>query len=65
MDILKFLEKYGTALSVIFTVIAALMWFNGKFNALEKDMAVIKTVLIMRNLMPNDLQVANHCHNEE
>lgn len=34
---------------------AALLWMNGKFNELEKDMAVIKTVLVMKNLMPAEL----------
>ncbi len=34
---------------------ASLIWMNGKFNDLEKDMAVIKAVLIMKNIMPVEL----------
>jgi hypothetical protein len=28
---------------------------NERFNALEKDLAIIKTVLIMKNIMPAEL----------
>lgn len=30
---------------------------NGKFNELKKDMAVIRAVLIMKNIMPVELAV--------
>lgn len=36
-------------------VLAASMWMNGKFATLEKDMAVIKAVLVMKNIMPTEL----------
>jgi hypothetical protein len=28
---------------------------NDKFNSIEKDLAVIKAVMVMRNIMPNEL----------
>jgi hypothetical protein len=34
---------------------ASMLWMNGKFNNLEKDIVMIKTVLIMKNIMPTEL----------
>jgi|GEM_PF-2552455 len=33
---------------------------NDRFNAIEKDLTAIKTVLIMKNIMPSEL-----CRNNE
>lgn len=34
---------------------ASLLWMNGKFNEIEKEVTVVKTVLIMKNIMPAEL----------
>jgi len=39
---------------VLATFITGFCWMNAKFNTLEKDVVVIKTVLIMKNIMPQD-----------
>lgn len=33
----------------------SLLWMNGKFNEIEKDIAIIKTVLVMKNILPAEL----------
>ncbi len=33
----------------------SILWMNGKFNDLEKDITMIKTVLILKNIMPAEL----------
>lgn len=48
---------------VILSSFALCFWsmnekMNDKFNAIEKDLAVIKTVLVMKNIMPNELAQA-------
>lgn len=45
---------------VILGSFAACFWnmnekFNERFNAIEKDLVIIKTVLIMQNVMPKEL----------
>lgn len=41
---------------VILSSFALCFWtLNEKINVIEKDMAIIKTVLIMKNIMPNEL----------
>lgn len=34
---------------------ACVVWMNGKFNDIEKDIAIMKTVLIMKDIMPKEL----------
>jgi len=45
----------GAMILIISTIVGAAVWMNGKFNAIEKDIAVIKTVLIMKDIMPERL----------
>lgn len=37
---------------------SSILWLNGKFNEIEKDITIIKTVMVMRNIMPSDLACA-------
>lgn len=46
--------------AIIIGTFAAYFWnmekkFNERFSALEKDIMAIKTVLIMRNIIPSEL----------
>jgi hypothetical protein len=58
MDIFKKNYETLTILSgMAVLLVGCCIWINGKFNALEKDMAIIKTVLIMQDIMPKELAV--------
>ncbi len=52
---MELLKKHADAIAVIFTILSCMIWINGKFNSLETDMAIMKTVLIMKNVMPPEL----------
>lgn len=56
---MDFFKKHGDAVIVSITVLtsmfASMIWINSKFNEIEKDIAIIKTVLIMRNILPESL----------
>lgn len=45
IDTVIILSAFGTSM----------LWMNGKFNDLEKDMVLVKTVMIMKNVMPCEL----------
>lgn len=47
--------KHVDTLAVIATVLSGFLWINGKFNDIEKDIAVIKTVMIMKNIVGPDV----------
>ena len=48
-------KKHVDTCVILAAFASSLLWMNGKFNDLEKDIVIIKTVLIMKNIMPSDL----------
>jgi hypothetical protein len=40
-------------------IVSSMVWMNGKFNEIEKDVAVIKAVLVMKQIMPAELASNN------
>ena len=40
---------------IIMACTCYILWINQKFHNLEKDIAVIKTVLLMRDTLPKEL----------
>lgn len=57
-------KKHTDTVMVLTAILGATMWMNGKFNdidnkfaSLEKEMAIMKTVLIMKDLMPTELAI--------
>lgn len=50
-----FLKKHADTFSIMATILVAVLWINGKLNDLEKDVAQIKTVLVMSKIMPEIL----------
>ena len=52
-------KKHGDTIMILSTF-ALCFWnmnekMNDRFNALDKDIAIIKTVLVMKGIMPNEL----------
>lgn len=54
MDLMK---KHIDTVIIIGAIISSVLWMNTKFNSLEKDILVIKTVLIMKNILPTELAI--------
>lgn len=56
---MEWITAHADTVLIIFTMISSLigmvMWLNGKFNSIEKDIAVIKTVLMCRGIYPTNL----------
>lgn len=52
-------KKHTDTVIILGGILAAVIWMNGKFNQLEKDIAIMRTVLIMNKLMPAEL-ASNH-----
>jgi len=52
-------KKHADAVAVIAVLCGGLLWMNGKFNVIEKDLAVMKAVMVMRNIMPSELACQN------
>lgn len=52
---MNWFSKHVDTMVILGGIIGSLLWMNGKFDDLEKDMAIIKTVLIMKGIMPEAL----------
>ena len=48
-------KKHIDTMIILGGIISSFLWMNSRFNALEKDMTMIKTVLILKNIMPIEL----------
>jgi hypothetical protein len=60
----EFFKKHADTMVVLGALFSSFIWMNGKFTEidqrfsdLEKDMAIIKTVLILKNVMPAELAI--------
>ena len=59
---MEWFTKHIDAFMTIGAVVGAVLWMNGEFNDLKRDMAdlrtdmaVVKTVLIMKKVLPPEL----------
>jgi hypothetical protein len=59
---MEWFKKHTDTVIILTAFAASILWMNGKFNdidnrffELEKDIAIVKTVLIMQKIMPAEL----------
>lgn len=52
---MEWIKKHTDLIVMLTAFASAMLWMNGKFNDIEKDIAVMKTVMIMKNIMPVEL----------
>lgn len=52
---MEWLKRHTDLVIMLSAFASAMLWMNGKFNDIEKDIAIIKTVLVMKNIMPDEL----------
>jgi len=56
---MDWVKKHVDTVIILGGILTSVLWMNGKFNQLEKEVAVVKTVLIMKDILPKEL-VKNH-----
>lgn len=59
---MELIKKHTDTVVILSAFAASILWMNAQFNSidhkfsdLEKDLAVIKAVLVIKNIMPNEL----------
>lgn len=59
---MEWMKKHVDTVIILGAFAASILWMNGKFNDVERDIAglkteiaIIKTVMIMKNIMPTEL----------
>ncbi len=55
-------RRHADTVTILGAFAASVLWMNGKFSDIEKDIsglktevAVVKTVLLMKNILPSEL----------
>ena len=48
-------KKHTDAVIILGGILGAVIWMNGEFNEVKKELTVIKTVMIMKGMMPDSL----------
>ncbi len=68
---MEWIKKHTDTVVIIGAVVSSMLWMNGKFNEIdmrfynvEKEMAVIKTVMLMKNILPSELAKSEKVTNE-
>ena len=52
---MDWMKKHVDTVIILTAFGASMLWMNGKFNDIEKDIAVMKAVMIIKNIMPVEL----------
>lgn len=52
---MDWMKKHTDTVIVLGAILSSVLWMNGEFNEIKKDMAVVKTIMIMKNIMPPEL----------
>lgn len=52
---MNWFSKHVDMVIILGAIVSSMLWMNMKFNAIEKDISVIKTVLIAKEIMPREL----------
>lgn len=62
--LMEWIKKHTDTVIVLTGIVSSMIWMNGKFtrvaqqlNDLEKEISIVKTVLIMKGIMPVELAV--------
>lgn len=68
---MEWLKKHADTVVVIGSLLGAVTWMNSRFNEIEyrlsnieKEVAVIKAVMVMKGIMPSEL-ASNHPKEEK
>lgn len=59
---MDFFKKHIDTMAILTAFASSMIWMNGKFidiehrfSNVEKELAIIKTVMVIKNIMPNEL----------
>lgn len=48
---MDWLKKHVDTVIILTAFGSSILWMNGQFNKIEKDLTIVKTVLIMKNIL--------------
>jgi len=54
-EIMEWFKKHTDMVIILSAILSTVIWMNGQFNDLKKEVTIIKTVLIVKEIMPIEL----------
>lgn len=52
---MEWFKKHADTVVILGGILGSFLWMNGKFNDIEKEITMIRTVLIIRGIFPSEL----------
>ncbi len=52
---MEWFKKHADTTIILGGILSAMLWMNGKFNSIETELTVIKTVMVLKGIMPLEL----------
>jgi hypothetical protein len=52
---MELLKKHVDTVVIVTAIVGSMLWMNGKLNQIEKEIAIIKTVLVKKQILPPEL----------
>ena len=52
---MEWFKKHADTALIIGSIAGSMIWMNGKFKDIEKDIAVMKAVMVMQKILPAEL----------
>jgi hypothetical protein len=62
---MDWLKKHTDTVIVLSAILSSVFWMNSKFGEIEKELVVIKTVLIVKGIYPSELCSTQKTLNED
>lgn len=52
---MELIKKHVDTVVILGGILSSVLWMNHKFNSIEKEILVMKTVLIIKDVMPKEI----------
>ena len=52
---MEWFKKHVDTVIILTAFGSAILWMNGRFNEIERELTIVKTVLIVKKIMPIEL----------
>lgn len=52
---MEWFKKHTDAVMIIGAILSSMIWMNAQFNELRQEITIIKTVLLIKGIMPMEL----------
>jgi len=56
---MEWFKKHADTVVVLGAIISSIAWMNGRFSQIDKEILMIKTVLLVKGIYPSELAINN------